>query len=138
MSKHGSDFEFAGWLAETWPRRSFSDCLRRAADHLSFGRDRLPRRVCTALVSFFFCDQEEIPPDMKADFAKIFQDVRRRGGGASDDINLLHIDVGKLDRSLRRCSPRTAERIARKIVEWDRKITLGKALGANTDKEGPT
>jgi hypothetical protein len=75
-----------------------------------------------ALFCLCYCDQQRIAENLTADFDAIRQEI---ANADVDNVQMMDIHFGRLRRSLPRCNIRTAERIARKIVEMDRALTSG-------------
>ena len=117
------ELDFATWLAESRRRHSFRDCVRSAADSLALGPGDLRSRLYSALFCLCFWDGQDVPEAFRPEFEAIRQEIQRRTGAAAD-VPLRDVDLGRLRRSVRRCKIATAERIARRIIEWDRAMTV--------------
>jgi hypothetical protein len=129
MSKNTNEFDFPAWMAKRDVDkllRPFPECVKSAAESLSFGQGRLRSRVYSALFSLCLCDRRGIPKEFQTEFDELCKEIRRRVELA-DHLELWHVDLGKLRHLIRRCNFNTAERMARKIIEWDR------ALGGKCD-----
>jgi hypothetical protein len=105
--------------------------VRTAADSLALGREGLKERLFTALFCLAFCDEREVPGLLRPDFDSIREEVFRRAGiRGSDATNatMRDADYRRLRRSVLRCNVRTAERVARIILEMDRYLGAQKAI----------
>ena len=122
QSPDDSEFNMEEWLARSWWDAPFGKCVRDAANMLSFGRDELRERLFGALICLCFCDSRDVPAKVRPDFEEIEKEIQRRAGADLANPTLFDADLDRLRKSIRRCKVRTAERIAKKIIELDRKL----------------
>jgi len=120
MDAEATDFDFAAWLSEPGHYRPFQDCVRAAVNSLALGQERLRERLFGAVFCLSFCREREVPGPLAPNFQTIREDVLRRAGLRDLNATMGQAEFGRLRRSILRCNPRTAARLARLILEMER------------------